>query len=478
MELLLCAGVAAIMFLVVCFWSPGASARVGWLLTMGVPVWIVYEKGSCRFDSRSIVGLLAIAVVFLKPSRFRFPGFSWFDLLPFAVLISAGLSIAINQKLGPTGIAALFIYWVGPYLLGRLIIANDQDLKKLLPYASIVITLIAFSMFLESILDVNVWNEVLKHKGSVQGDFGHRAGLKRAEGGFGHPIHAGMFLALSLPWTLAQSLRSIRGEATMYWVLCPLIVAVGVFSSLSRGPIMLYATVILGVALYYIPQIRWPTVYVGCVLFAVVSVLMSSAVELAEKVEDHDKIVIEVDGKLYNYSSARHRYLLFLVYREPITKAGWIGLGKWWDSLDHVNMIDPDLRIYFKSVDNHYLLHFLETGVIGSILFLMLPVGLMLAFYVGSKSGALQRVLSPESILFMVAMVSSVAGAAVILVTVFLAYAFSFAFLLNMGCIISLLVYARSGNLPPPTRLPSRLSPTPMRKASSSTDPRYSNCIQ
>ncbi|TWT81924.1 O-Antigen ligase [Planctomycetes bacterium CA13] len=430
--------VAAFMLAIATISSPGQAARVGWALTMLVPPWICRYVGATEINSQTVVAGLAVVVIFLRPSRFKFPVFSWFDLVPLALMASSAISIAYNDSLGPTTVAKLAFLWVSPYVLGRLMVTGPEDLRELIPIAAALTTLLAMAFVFECVTGLNVWNAVLQHQGSLQSQSGQRFGLTRAEGPFSHPISAGLFLAISSPWVFTRTYQAIYQGCSKFWLLAPFMVAAGVGATLSRGPFMVFLSVIGGFAFYYYRPIRIPIVYTGIIAIAMAAVMLPSLVEMGESVESSNDIrEIEIQGKTYVYSGSRHRYLLFPVYQEAIADAGWLGFGSWGTSAKHISYIHPDLRRLFGSIDNQYLLHYLNTGVVGTTTFFIMLVWLFVIF--GRYAGQLKG----ETEFFTVASFSAVLGTSVILLTVWLASEFSFVFLLNIGLIAGLLGYAR-----------------------------------
>ncbi len=430
--------VVGLMLLAVAFFSPQYAARVGWAFSFIIPSWLGLELSGSVIDSRTIAAGMAIAVVAIRPSRFQFPGFSWVDLIPILIFISCVLSTTYNERFSPTMTALLLGIWVLPYVLGRLIITSEESAEIFVPLAAKIACILAAILVIESITNVNLFNTLLGHAGSREGETGHRFGLKRAEGPFGQPIYAGMVVALSSPWVFTQAYQSIRGHASKLWILAPILVSAGVVSSLSRGPILVLLAIFFGLAWYYLPPLRLPALFLGACMIALAVVMVPDLMDVADTVESKENIrEIQVAGETYTYSGTRHRYLLFIVYEDAIQEAGWLGFGKWGISPKHITYVEPHLRKVFYSIDNHYLLHYLSTGIFGTAAFLLLPLGVFLAFLLHSHK------LSPSGLFLTVGLTSSVLGASVVLATVWFSDAFSFAFLMNTGCIISLLVYAR-----------------------------------
>jgi hypothetical protein len=65
--------------------------------------------------------------------------------------------------------------------------------------------------------------------------------------------------------------------------------------------------------------------------------------------------------------------LLYVVYEEGYDRAGWVGWG--YDCPKMPRDADMDKR--FKSIDNHYLLFYLQYGYFGVIAFTFLAIGVL-----------------------------------------------------------------------------------------------------
>ncbi|WP_442509564.1 hypothetical protein SH528x_001144 [Novipirellula sp. SH528] len=433
--------VAALMLVVARFYSPRHAARAGWAVAFLVPTWLALVVGAADINVRCVVALMAVAVVVVKPRLFTFVGLSWIDLLPIVIVVTGAISTTLNDRFSPTIIFGMLAQWLFPYMLARLILIRDQDAIEFVPLAATLALILAAAMIFESVADINIFNMVLGHEGSSQGDLGHRLGLKRAEAWFGHPIYAGLVLALSSPWVLTQAYQGYWGRATKLWIIAPVILGMGIVAPLSRGPCMVFGGVIFGLVWYYFPPVRLFAIFAGILAIAISIVMVPTMLKMADSIERSDDIhTIKIEGEEYTYSGTRHRYLLFPVYKKPLSQVGWFGFGTWGTLPKHEAMLEPHLRELFLSVDNHYLLHYLNTGIVGSIAFLLLPIGVLMTFL-------RQRTLLRQPTEFLVvALLSSVLATSVVIITVWMAEAFSFAFLFNAGCIVGLLVNSRHSN--------------------------------
>ena len=94
--------VAVLMLFVARFYSPRHAARAGWAVAFLVPTWLALVVGAADITVRCVVALMAVAVVVVKPRQFAFAGFSWIDLLPVVIVVTAAISTTLNDHFSPT----------------------------------------------------------------------------------------------------------------------------------------------------------------------------------------------------------------------------------------------------------------------------------------------------------------------------------------------------------------------------------------
>jgi hypothetical protein len=70
---------------------------------------------------------------------------------------------------------------------------------------------------------------------------------------------------------------------------------------------------------------------------------------------------VKINGEPHEYSGTKHRDLLFDVYAEAMEKAGWFGFGTRIKDMP----VDPEMDKRFISIDNHYLMYYLQYGYLG-----------------------------------------------------------------------------------------------------------------
>lgn len=88
---------------------------------------------------------------------------------------------------------------------------------------------------------------------------------------------------------------------------------------------------------------------------------MHIAGKLAGEEEPDDNSYVSIDGELYIYTGTKHRALLNIAYAEAVARNDIWGYGA---GLGNVPIPD-DARQRFSSIDNHYLMFFLQFGYSG-----------------------------------------------------------------------------------------------------------------
>jgi hypothetical protein len=169
-------------------------------------------------------------------------------------------------------------------------------------------------------------------------------------------------LVMVIPWTVAVHHYWKRGPKRKLWRQLPLMGAVAVFFSVSRGP-HAAALASAGIMTFFRkPALRVP-IALGAIALAVVLVgandqIMHFAGKLAGEEEPDENSYISIDGELYVYTGTKHRELLNIAYAEAIARNDWWGYGA-----DLYNVpIAEDAKLRFSSIDNHYLLFCLQFG--------------------------------------------------------------------------------------------------------------------
>jgi hypothetical protein len=216
----------------------------------------------------------------------------------------------------------------------------------------------------------------------------------------------------------------------------------GVFSTLSRGPLL--GVFILVAATLYVHQPPWRLMMTtsAIVVAILAGVNMTTSMDVLHQSSGEERLdVIEsagvrfigepasvvIDRRQHLYNGTTHRYLQFLVFSRAVRDAGWFGFGKWGLHPEHSTYLEPEWRNFFWSIDNHYILMTLEAGKLGIILFIAL--GLTTCFYALQMS--LRIDLDQREIA--TGLLVGLATSMLLLLTVWFAPSFGFFWLMNVG---------------------------------------------
>jgi hypothetical protein len=347
--------------------------RTAWFLaSLAVPGWFTVTFRSLTFDAVSGVALATLVVTFLRP----FPGSQsrWVlsDLLLGAVVLAGFISDAANRMLIPGTVLDLVRTWVFPYLLGRLCLDEWDRMGRTLRLVVALAVLLSLFALVEAIIHTNLLAVATGKKWELlEKSEGFRWGLKRAQVIADHPIYFGLLMALTLPWLLAAARAALRREAPEWWVAVPVLAIAAAFITVSRSAHLAILMVLTADLFFRRAGYRLPMIVVAiaggvCFLIFREQILDLLGAYAGEEEVGQDRVMIY--GFEYEYTGTRHRDLLSIAYQEAIEKAGWFGYGTTFPS---PNMpVDPFMDRRFKSIDHHYLLHFLKYGYLGTAAFL------------------------------------------------------------------------------------------------------------
>lgn len=185
------------------------------------------------------------------------PFMSASDGLLLYIVCLGGLATLLGTP--RSAVIVLLVQWCTAYLVGRELglICGVQFTTDLLAVTGFAVALWAIA---EYFLDLHVY----ENTGQISRALGFwaeiqvRGGVARSEAAFGHAIALGGFLALTIPFAMASSWKTLR---------IPMIftIALGAIVTLSRGPIIsVLVTVLLSIAFVSGKSVsstkRWATV--------------------------------------------------------------------------------------------------------------------------------------------------------------------------------------------------------------------------
>jgi hypothetical protein len=345
--------------------------RLAWFVaTLAVPCWFNLFLRSITLDAMTGVALATFAALLVRPFRGVRTNWAVSDVTLAVLILTCILSDAVNRILIPGTVIELVRIWAFPYVLGRLFLPAAEDTDRTLP--TVVVLAAALSVFglIEAVTRTNILAVVTGQRWELlEKAEGFRWGLKRAQGHTNHPIYFGLLLALILPWILLAYRKASQHAGPRWWLAVPFLVAAAAFVTVSRSA-QLAVLIVLATDLFfrrpkYRPVMLLLAAVGGLVFFAFREQVLDLLGAYAGEGQVEDWVVI--NGVQYEYTGTRHRDLLLLAYEEGIEKAGWFGFGTNYRDMP----MDPEMPIQFVSIDHHYLLHYLQYGIVGTAAFFL-----------------------------------------------------------------------------------------------------------
>ena len=360
----------------------GAHAmRAGWFVAILLcPAWQQLQVRSIFLDHRSIAAGLGLVLLFAFPRKDGLSPLKRFVPMPTdffmgLLFLSILITVFLKEHLVPLTPFEFGRQLLLPYLIGRIFLQRSKDIEEIAPVLSRVILIVTVLGILEALTRRNLVNEVFGMRfGLLETGEGYRWGMKRAIGSVRHPIFNGLMLVMVIPWTVAVHHYWKRGPKRKLWRQMPLMGALAVFFSVSRGP-HAAAIATAGIMTFFRkPLLRVP-IAVGTITLAVIAVgakdqIMHFAGKLAGEEELDENSYVSINGELYAYTGTRHRELLDIVYAEAVVRNDFWGYGA---GLKNVP-VPEDAKQRFSSIDNDYLMFFLQFGYSGFYLFNILQV--------------------------------------------------------------------------------------------------------
>ena len=307
-------------------------------------------------DARFRNYLLLVLGIALVASRDRsLYRFHPVDLVPLAFLLTTAMSQGQAESLGAMRhqVASGAMLLIAPWVLGRAA-ANHSGLLcgivRCLLLCGAFIGLVApfEARFGRNPFDFlrGIWGHDVPWDGAL-----YRLGLRRTAGPLAHPICLGFFYTMIIP--AGYWLVRVRMINRAFGISCLALCALGLFLTISRGPIismMLVIVLLWLTALAHRPHYRSAalvllvvaTVGCGAALFAYASIGRQEAASPAQE-------------------SAAYRLDMIENYMPLLSERPWLGFGK-----DLIPVVDGQ-----KSIDNQFLLVALQHGVPAGILSLL-----------------------------------------------------------------------------------------------------------
>lgn len=359
------------------------ALRAGWFAAMLLcPAWQQWQVRSIYLDHRSIAAGLGLLLLIVYPRKDGLKPLSRFTPMPtdFFILVmftSMMMTSVLKEGIAPLTPVEFGRQFLLPYIVGRIFIQRSRDIEDIAPVLCKIMLIVTLLGIFEAFSRRNLVNEIFRMKfGLLETGEGYRWGMKRAIGCVRHPIFNGLMLVMVLPWTVAVAHFWKRGEAKgekrKLWKRAPWLAAISVFFSVSRGPHAAAIATAGIITFFRKPALRVPLL-IGGMLLATVAIgakdqIMHFAGKLAGEEEPDDNSYVSIDGELYVYTGTKHRALLNIAYAEAIRRNDFWGYGAGLSSVP----VPEDAKQRFSSIDNHYLMFFLQYGYSGYWLFHLL----------------------------------------------------------------------------------------------------------
>jgi hypothetical protein len=335
--------------------------------TLAVPGWLNATFRSVGVDAVTGVALATLLATLARP----FPGartrWALSDVLVGVLVLACLLSDAVNRILIPGTVVELIRTWVLPYLVGRIFLASWDEMRRVLPVVVVLATGLSVYGLFEAVSHTNVLAVLTGKKWELlETAEGFRWGLKRAQGNTNHPIYFGLLLALTIPWLLMAARAAIRKEAPRWWVAAPALAVAAAFATVSRSAHLAILIVFAADLFFRRPTYRVPMLLAAAAGGLVLLVFREEVINLLGAYAGEADVGTEkvrIYGVEYDYTGTRHRDLLFVAWDEAIERAGWFGYGTGFPQAPR----DPFMDSRFNSIDNHYLLHYLQYGKLGAL---------------------------------------------------------------------------------------------------------------
>jgi hypothetical protein len=361
--------------------GPRRAVSAGWVsAAFLLPFWLQMGVGSLVLDLRTGAVIAVCLALLTQLDRIDYR-LSIADFLILGIVLAQAVSQYQANSLRPLTVPEIARKWLFPYLMGRFLLTNTDDIRYAVKGLAYVIVFLSSLAVGECFIQINFINTILgKTFGLLEAGEGYRWGLKRAHVTFNHPIFFGMGLVLLLPWALEASRLARNGEGPRWWRLLPLAMAAALFATVSRGP---QIAGIATTAIYYffrLPKIRIPFILLVVGVGITANTFKEELVDLlaviaGEKSHQEEGKWIFIQGEEVEYTGTNHRVLLFRVYDEAMQKAGWFGYGTELKGVE----LEESIAERFSSVDCHYLLFFLQHGYLGLGAFIILSLGTLIS---------------------------------------------------------------------------------------------------
>ncbi len=419
----------------------GAAVALGVtvVLAFAFPTWLQVPIFGAQMPIRTVVALAGLLAFTLRDPRQLISPLTLLDVL---IASMVGVHFASDVFHGWDAVSAGFMSygeWAVPYVAGRYALRSAGFLESLAMCVCGVLVILGIGGILETLSGINPWEAIFGER-PVDG-FNREAsrfGFKRAFGPTMHPIYFGLLILVLTPWSIAL-LPWARTRLQQTFAVASTVASLGMFATLSRGPAIAWATMVIGLGAIWVRWYRWVLGAVTAAIVIWISLNFSSFVTMLDQMAGEKSRVtkISLDGERVELSSFRHRIVLLQVFWPAMKDAGLLGYGS-----NAMKSLPPDVphlpadetaRKSLKYVDNAFVFYVLRFGWLGATIFTLLIAG---ATYTAI------RLSWDRSIGILTgATASMLVSMALALVTVWFSYDFGFELLWMYGILAGLASY-------------------------------------
>lgn len=414
-------------------------------LSLALPVWVqwvLFEVPAGTIVGAGVplkyaIAILAVSTYPLLP-RSTYP----LRLVPcdFAVIGLITIhccSDFLNSGISWSPLVRAAAEWYFPYMAGRLVVQSLGDLRVVWPAVAAVAAFLGGAAIFEAISGINPFELVygLRPLENTPRD-AVRWGIRRAYGPCLNPIYLGILQLILFGWSLFAARMAVAREASSWWLVAPLLTAISIVCTGSRGPILGLFVVSTVIAVVRFPKLRLPMLALLLIGGTVFVAQRERVVTLLERWSGESETLpnksVTIGDEKQKFSGTRSRLLMLDVYRIALKRSGFLGYGT--EATTGFPLRVPLDGQEFETlrrvryVDNSYALIMLRFGYLG--VFFYAAAGALAVWQAFHFSAAYAGEASGTFALFIGA---SLTGGLATILTVWLAPDFGFAVIWTMG---------------------------------------------
>jgi len=425
--------------------GPNRAAAVAVLLSLLVPSWITQEFFDFPITIPVAVGMAALGAYCVHPRavfRARLGLIDWAILSLFVVHMCSDWS---QQGFSWSVPLRAYGEWYVPYVTGRIAIRNADDFRALMPIMVFAVIWLSVVSIVQGLTGIDLAETVF---GSGQVDAHAREmsrwGFHRAFGPLKNPNYFGVLQLLLFPWSVYAAANAWNRRGPGWWLILPLLTAVGVFFPMSRASwVGLLISIVL---VWLLTQTRWrvtlPVLFVTiAALIAWKSALIIDLLDAANTgdlnaLSDNNvasETKIKIGEEKVRYTNTLNRVYLIRIYGTAIQRGGLLGFGTEAVTGFPINVPigqqDLETLKTIWTVDNAYLLIGLRFGYLGLVSFVVWCLSIAITW----GQIAVSESLAPDLKAFTGTMAGVTAAIIFVLLTVWMPQDFGFWYIWTAG---------------------------------------------